>query len=187
MFGGNFHVRRDYPSPLFYAGLNGVGKHKGNSDNAGTAAPATPPFFNAGEKGETTGGGRNGGWLIPYSTSSFAPQHIKRGDENSATIFAGPTQSLKHIQGGRQRKVAQFPLLLLPPMTVPFVRPTTQQEVRYFPVSPSLSAFPPMVRLSPHLHYLEACAECRWHLLNFWFNLLLVRYHPIHHFSPNDL
>jgi len=103
------HVRRQFPCsaglsvafvfPL-YAGPNGVGEHKGNSDNAGTAAPATPPFSNAVEKGEWTGGGRNGGWLIPCSMSSFAPQHIKRGDEKSAAVFAVPTQSPKHTQGG---------------------------------------------------------------------------------------
>ena len=62
MFGGNFHVRRDYPSPSFFP----------SSMRAPMGSPSTRetvtmpgrrreprPIFNAGEEGEGMGGGNN--------------------------------------------------------------------------------------------------------------------------------
>jgi len=142
------HVRRDYPSPLFF-----------------------PSYMRASTGSAST-------------KETVTPQHIKRGDENSAAVFAVPTQSPKHIQGG-QRKVAQFPLLLLPPLDCSVCEANDTAGGEIFPsiafnvcVPSHSSAFtsptpPRRLRRMP--------------LAPLWFNLLLVRYHPTHYFSPNDL
>jgi len=170
------HVRRQFPCsaglsvtvvfPLFYVGPSGVGKHKGNSDNAGTAARATPPFFNADKKG-----GRTGGCLKASHKLIRTTAHKAGRRELRRCICYAHTVPKAHSRWAPQCKLAQFPLLLLSPQDCSVCEANNTAGGEVFPMSPSLSEFPPIVQLSLHLHHLEACAESPAPL---WFNLLLV-------------
>lgn len=148
---------------------------------------ATPPFFNAGEEGELR---RDGWWKQRWLIRTAAHRTRRREPRRCLRRAHTFPQTQSHCQA-TQRKAAKFPPLpllhRLPPMTpVPFVRPTTQQEVAYYPALPSL--FAPLPQLPFHSTYTTPKPTQNATTSSLvQVPLLLDRYHPIQYFSPNIL